>query len=357
MGHFSLGDSSINDGLRNLLLSFKKCPEIDASRRYWFIRTDGGRLYDAFKVGGIIGIGYPKININELIACDFSVDAQCDSLKNRISDAYPDHKRPGLVVSQLKRFTKDLKYGDLVVIPSESSNRILIGDVVDDELYEMDLYVNIGSESCLESEFKKFRKVRWIKEVSKKDYNPHLFQLMNSHQAIYSADDYSQWIDQLLFDFFKKDNYYHLVLNIGSRNEITAQDLFRVCLDLLDFSEVIVNSVIEEDAYNIVAKVNINSPGDIELIAATPFILGIIALVVLFVNGGHFVAKLDKYNFEVSLGTDGLISRIKDFLDSNEDRKLKKSVREKIGGLEIKDSRDLIGILQAINKEGRDEKC
>jgi hypothetical protein len=36
------------------------------NRRYWLVRTDGGRNYDSFLAGKFIGIGYNKITLGDI---------------------------------------------------------------------------------------------------------------------------------------------------------------------------------------------------------------------------------------------------------------------------------------------------
>ena len=227
-----------------------------------------------------------------------------------------------------------------------------MGIIEDNDLYDISHHFISRGKVVIDPEFKKSRKVKWIKEIPKREYNSKLLQLIFSHQTIVNANDYSDWIDPLLHDFFVKDNKYHLVLNVKRKEKIIARELFGACIELFDISDIIVNELEIDDNSTIVdSKINLNSPGSIELLSAAPYIIAAIGLLVILVNGGSFKIKIEKLGFDLNIGSDGLIRKINDFLNSKKDRKLKETVKEQIKSLDIQSTEEICRILETINEK------
>lgn len=339
-----------------LLSILSNCPVIEKNQSYWFFRTDGGRLYDAFKNQSVISIGYPEITVSEIIKEKTTPDTLRDHITTKISQFYPDHERPGLVASQIIKFSFAMKKKDIIIIPSYASDTISIGEIIDEEPCDIKLTVIDKQGETIDPNFNKGRKIKWIKEVKSSKFNPNLFQLFYTHQTIACANEYSTWIDSLIYDFFSKDDRYHLVLRIKQNDGINATELFRTCINLLDTTEELVNDEgINETSDSIESKINLNSPGDLELISYAPYILGLIGILVIFVNGGKFKIKIDKIGLDVEIGSDGLISRIKESLNSKTDRRLKKTLQKQIENLKIDSSEEIGNLLEKINTRNQNE--
>ena len=330
-------------------------PQISSSVNYWLLRTDAGRLYQPFIDQSLVAISYSKIKTEYLYPGTLTDKVHKEKLKKIVEEIYTDHERPGVIVSQLLRFAHEIKKGDIILIPSSSSDFLAIGEILDDEISDADIfYVNRGNK-IIDENFKKSRSVKWLKKIPKKDYNAKLFQLFYSHQAIVSANDYEEWINPLLHDFFYKNDLFHLVLKVNKKDSIAARELFGACLEIFDMSDLVLEEIdTEEDSSIIDSKINLNSPGNIELIAENaPYIITAIALVVLMINGGKFTIKTSKFDFNI--GTDGLIKKINSFLNSSKDRKLKETVRTQIANLDIQSSQDICNILESINEKNQNE--
>jgi len=334
----------------------KGCVHVKSDRQYWFIRTDGGRLFSSFYKQGVIAIGYPELTLD-----DFYKEGTPEKIKGelhkKVVKTYPEHKVPGLVVSQLLRFVYEIKAGDVVIIPSQSSNSLLFGIVTSDEVTHGEVRIFSGDQGeVVDKEFYKVKQVNWIKEFSKHEYNPKFFQMFISHQAVFRVNDYAPWIDPMLYDFFQKDGEYHLRLNINKRDGIKFRELFSTCMSLLDSSDELLQEIdVKEDTSNIESKINLNSPGDIDLISYAPHILVVIALLVIFVNGGGLKFNFKKSDLSFDLSTKGFLEQINKLLNSRQDRKLKETLREQIQNLNISNPKEISDILNSINKRNQND--
>ncbi len=327
-------------------------PSIDPEAKYWFVRTDGGKLYEAFITTHSIAIGYANVTLDFIDSLDDTDDEESkEELKEELRKFYPaketeDGPAPdlsGLHASQILRFCKEMKRGDIVVIPSERAERLAVGIIDDDGPFE-ELLAHKGKEF---SEYTKRRKVNWIRGEDKHKINPNLFKLFLNQQTIVDASNYSEWIDALLYEFFRKGDVYHYVIKVGTTRGIRAQALFGACLGLFQLvDEFAKENDIDAGTENIETRISLNSPGDIEIWNHGIGTIALAGMFIVFLNGGGFTIK----KLGVSLKTDGLIKKIQDFLNERHRRKVAETVREKLETLDIKSPEQLVSLIEATKK-------
>lgn len=106
---------------------------IAPSRKYWFIRTDGGKYFDSFKENKFVAIEDNLITLQEIYSLKqkYKEDKKIilEELKRISKDRYPKDARTGLVASQIYRFLYEVKKGDIVIIPDVNSSAIAIGEI------------------------------------------------------------------------------------------------------------------------------------------------------------------------------------------------------------------------------------
>jgi restriction system protein len=278
-------------------------PHIPADQKYWFIRTNKGDYYEDFVNEGFIGVGWNKIGLNDL--------NKNIPLSDIVKSNYPDQKQ-NLVANQIIAMAKTMKKGDIVLIPSEKSRYIHFGIVADDEAYEENIPIELEEiDDHPELEFnyegacpyRKRRKVNWI-EVRRRDHlDPQLFKLIYSQRTISDAtENYAEFIDRALYDFYIKGDKCHLVLHVTKEGNIKGRHLVPFMADILNIAET--NSKDDED---VDLKVSVQSPGTIELIGWIPEII-VASMVIVGVLGGR--AKF--IGFEID--TPGIIGRVLEFM-------------------------------------------
>jgi restriction system protein len=187
------------------------------------------------------------------------------------------------------------------------------------------------------------------------EFNAKVWRILITHQTIVDATAYAQWIDQLLFDFFKKGDQFHYVVRIKEEESISARLLFKACLELLELGdEYAAARDIDANGDQVDVRINLESPGTVELIAhtaQTAQILGIIALAIICLNGGGLKLNIAKLGINLDIHTDGLIKKINDFLNSSKNRAVRDSLRSKIDRLKVEDSEQITKLLDATKDE------
>lgn len=332
--------------MNELDLIQKYIPKIKPNTRYWFLRTDGGSMYDLFYKNNKIAIGYPSIHLRDIQSC-IGKDDGLKVLKEQVEKKYPEHQMPGLVASQLLKFVGQIQAGDYVVIPSRESKMISIGQVRKTETF-IDRY--FGAE--LIPEFRKQKKVKWLKTAFKTRLDPNLLGMLSNHQTLSDATPYADWINSLLFDYYQRKDENHLVLRIRKDQAINARELFQSCLNLLDLTDSLCQyTELDEDTSDIHAKISLNSPGHIELVGKIGVVLFLIGVVIVGLSGGGFKFKFDKIGLEGEIRTDGFIKKVEHFLNERENREMKHVLSQKLDGLEMKDPEHILKILKEIDKE------
>lgn len=324
-------------------------PQIACNARYWFVRSEGGDLYKAFIASNSIAIAYSEISLSFINSLDNNKELH-DKLKKEVKKYYPPKKsdegrlvdRSGLAASQLFRFCIEMKCGDIVVIPSEHTSQLTIGVITDNGAFEENLIVE-----GVKRPHNKRRKVRWIRTVEKSKINPNLFKLFLNQQTVVDATPYADWIDPLLYQFFRKGDEFHYVLRVGAKQHIHAQALFRSLITLFELGDKFAKQEeIDANFEGVETRINLNSPGDIELWVHSVYVIGIIALLVVFINGGgfHFKGK----GFDLELKTDGFLKRFNDFLNDRKNREITESVRKKLEDLNIETPEQVLDLLKGI---------
>jgi restriction system protein len=311
---------------------------IQGERQYWLVRTMGGDFYKQYVQGNYIAIGYNEVTKADIDSVIKLGDKAREVLKEKIKIIDTEEEiNESYAASRLLTFQKDIKIGDVVIIPAKGSYNLQIG-YVDSEVYEDNETIHF-SGNC---PFSKRREVNWVKQVSRDSLNPKLQLMFNSRHIISDINDYSEYIDTLLNDFYIKDNQAFLVLKVNHEESIAANDITLIgdLLKIVDnFSEE--NSLtVSSDDINI--KISVQSPGDILFYATKPEVIILLGLIVILINGGTF--KVEKWGFEI--GTQGLITKISEFIDRRVDRKTQEAVIRKLQDLEIDDPKDLIEIIK-----------
>lgn len=310
----------------------KSCPSVSEDSNYWFIRTEGGKLHFDFKGSNRVGVAYSEISLEDLNIRLTSIE-DIEKLKQKISNKYPEHKRPSLILTQLTRFKFDVKKGDFVIIPSKNTRMLSVGIVENDDIEEVEIHYKINKETIKETF--KTKKVKWLKTVQRSDCNPKLYQLFYSHHTIADANDYAEFINLLIYDFYQMDGIFHLAVKVKSQKNINALELFTTLNDFirfLDFSNKELK--LEGELEDVSSRINLNSPGYIEFLSSYPFI-GILGLLIVAVVGGKVEIKTLK-GFELKLGTSKpLIELINNFLNDREKRKNIAMLRKKLEDLQI----------------------
>lgn len=249
--------------LYDAILDFKLL-QIPSYTRFWMVRTKKGYFYKEF-----INRNYVALAWNTITSDTSFSDATSDALGQEISDAYPEIKRPKLVINKCKSFILDIKPGDILIIPSLSSRLVTFayaGEYYEDDqiTYEDEISTiqKIESKEVLINEvscpYKKRRSITIIRTVRGEELNYHLYKAISSYHGITNLDSYAEIILDHLYNCYSYNNTTRLVFHVGKPGPITSREFSGFLYS--------VNSILcapEIDEMAISAQASVHSIGDI----------------------------------------------------------------------------------------------
>lgn len=288
-------------------------------RRYWFVRTKSGMYYDDFTNENFIGIEWDEIS-----DLDFIKSATEDAWREKILKNYKNVEKPGYVINQIKNFVNTIKSGDIVIIPNEKSRWLAIGEILDDDIiiFEEDNDFETLLDSLDDSEskgnkiiMKKRRRVKWLKEFKRTDWDPYLENIIHSNSAIISADKYGPYIDRMLSQFYIKGDEGFLTYKVNKKNNVPYRDM----LSFLNNNDKLIEFFntnypnLNLDMDDMILKINVQSKGPIQFKGTFKTIL-ISGIIIGVLFGTKF--DINFLGFSYSMETEGLPKLIKSVSDA-----------------------------------------
>lgn len=243
----------------------------------------------------------------------------------------------------MNKFVHGIKGGDIVLIPSHSSFEIAFGVVVSSGTFETTIKKNDDFEVC---PYRKRKKVKWFDLIRRDKLDPNLYKLMFSQHIITEADLYAEYIDRIANSVFIKDDLAHLVLDVQTTANIKATHLFKMGFELLStFNEFCVDQELPYSSESVDVKLNLRSPGIIELSGSVVTII-VLGIILVGLAGGKADFKLigQKVNFE----SPGILKAVSDFLDKKQRRKV---ISKIMSELEVKNPEELVKIIGKIENK------
>lgn len=302
-------------------------PILNDDRNYWLVRTNGGVYFNDFHLNHYIAIGWDEIRDTNLMVeknRDDLIEKLKRECKDNENDEHEDKKKISysLIATQLIRFCSEMKKGDIVIIPSENSKYIALGEIQDEEIYIEKL--DLEELEKTECPYIKRRKVKWIMHQKKEEVDIYLYRLMNSHHAITNANEYSDFIDRTLYPFYIKENRAHFTLKVNQTKNIPAIDMVTFISDTLsiidEFNKENENPL---DKESVDLRINVNSPGPIELFGNINTIL-VLGIFLVGIGGGGFKFKKTTETTEGEFKTEGIVEKIIKFMDHRHKNKMDK---------------------------------
>lgn len=234
-------------------------PSINDTRDYWFIRTDDGIYFETFYNEGYVGIGWNEISYSDLRNSSpggTEVKEKIARINNYATDTTNGKKRITESYNKIIRFN-DMKKGDVVLIPSNSSSRFAFGIINDNVTYE-----HIDS-NC---PYIKRRKVKWVKMLNSAQLDPKFFMIRLSRHAISDINKYAYLIDNITNDIYKKGEYCYYCFNVSTNNDISVKALTNFMSSIQKLcGDINIHFNLNEDVENISITLNLQSPGKIVL--------------------------------------------------------------------------------------------
>jgi hypothetical protein len=334
--------------LESLDRHFENFDPIPETRKYWLIRTQGGKYFESFLSFNYVALGHNEISYSKIVEIKTHAGSKesivIKQLKELCEEIYDEEARPGLIASQIYRFVFELKKGDIVIIPSENSEEIAIGKVTETPV----LNINAFDLEKTECPFIKRKSVKWEIRQSRQELDPYLFRLLQAHQAINDISYLGDTVERTMGNFYIKGDYGNLVLNVAKNDGINAMDLFQMGYHLLKFSEnYFKNNELPFDINDFEVKINLNSKGKIQFKSLNAKAIWLLAIIVIAINGGGLKFNANGINFDLS--TDGLIKNIIEYKNSQHDRIMTDTIIKSIDSLKIQSPDDAVKVFQQFN--------
>lgn len=300
---------------------------LDESSNYWLVRTSGGEYYDQFVDQKFIAIGWNEISdlilIQEAKTSEEKKDLILKAIRRLVDNQYSRRDRPtgqrekeaqkSRIYNQIDRFVNQMAVGDYVLIPSQGSNFIEFG-IIESEAYLVDrITVKIQDGEC---DFIKRRQVKWIHKEKRENLDPYLYQFIFSQHAISSANHYSSYIDRTINKLYIKGDQAHLVLGVGKTSDIYSTeiiDLIASSINSVDTFNEIMGTNLQKNLIQM--RINVQSPGILELFGNITEIFAI-AAVINAVVGGHVKVGPMEYS------TPGLLGLMLQFIEKSQNYRL-----------------------------------
>lgn len=269
-------------------------PVIDSSSDYWLMRANGGDYYTDFYMNNYIGLGWNGISIKDIEDANNNSDVIKGKLK-QITQATGDNPENtseqayGIWANQLIRFTNGLKVNDIVVVPSESSELFLVGQVTSN-VFELDKdKVQEFQDEATQykvSNFQKRRNIKWLGSFSRDKADTALYKMIYSQHTLSDINFYKPYINRAMFDAYIEDGELHLTFNVTQPTDISSEYLGQFMYQISKIAKTF-----DPDS-NVIVKVNVQSPGPIETIFKSVGIgiavFAVIGLITALPYGGEF---------------------------------------------------------------------
>lgn len=239
--------------------------EIPNKRRYWFVRTFGGALFEYYyssKKVGILGNDVPLVLIKNAPHDNVTFS----SLQNYIfTNIYPENTGEATkLANQLIDFYHHVKVDDIVMMPSVDSDFIAFGRVTS-KMKERDK--PFGTFMYKETQYDyptKYHEIEWLTIKRKRDVLGDMRPLFSTYMGITNADKYGEFIESSISTFFTKEEYYYfsMFVDLNDDEELNAFELHRYLEAVIKLYKhyCVANDI--EDNEELYLKIKIQSQGN-----------------------------------------------------------------------------------------------
>jgi len=283
---------------------------IPKDKNYYFVRTEGGELYDDFVKKSRIGIQYTYITESDFSNLDDS------KIRTKIKnfEKFKTDKIKGqitTIVNKLKIF-RNLKEGDVVIIPSKNSDRLYFGEIKSKKV----LY-----EEVSEGEYEKFKEVKWIKEKNFRKLDANFIKIKNSHHVISDVEYLSPYIEREIKSLYIDKEYNsHLVFDFKKQEDIPLTDLVEFLQEYRSLAQLVVDKYnLKEDVDSVSIKLNLQSEGQVSVTQGKRKNIVIVTAFVIAAIASSAPSSLSIFNEKDPTSDQELIDAVKSLMGEGDD--------------------------------------
>ena len=302
--------------------------KVQETTGYWMVRTMGGDYYEEYDHNGFVAIGYNEITLHEINRLDSDWNKANIQLREKVKNLFPNISRPGHIASQLLRFCRAIKPGDIILLPSHASYKVSICRVTGSVYDEAN--VREGNGEC---PFIKRLPIKIIKHTTRLDLPPKAQLMFNSRHPISDISSYAPYLDNAVSDFYSKKDELHVVLKINTDEDVSTSTFYNIEKIFEIANGFCQEQNIQFENDDVILKVQMESKGCLHFISKNKNKLAFAALAILFFNGGGL--KIDTGNFKLDLSTEGIFKAYNDYMDRKVDREIKESIKNSLDSLKI----------------------
>lgn len=252
--------------------------EVPSNRRYWLVRSDGGKYYDHFIKYGCIALGY--LNRLELETTeDGGFKPNVNNLKADYLALFDEktQSKASTQFNQVKRFLCEMAIGDWVITVGKVGIRY--GVITSDTYIENDpAVVEYNGEYSISMEMNLRRRVKWGPIIRRGTLPYGLSQALRARLAVTSLDRHWQALHHSIYPAFRFNGNLYLSIKITTEeaiNNYSIMSLFKLLSEIevigKEFNDDLntINFDKKFDDYHeaggltVTTKAQFHSPGDV----------------------------------------------------------------------------------------------
>lgn len=258
---------------------------IPSETKYWFVRAGkGAKYYQDFLLNEYIGLDSNKIALNSLrkLSKENQVPSELfdaykqiffghdfEILKARASEEAwseetymkvlrSEKRKSRIRAKRILNFVEMMSPGDIVIVPSKSLKKLLIGVIKSDCLEaEASEDIILSDKGYAESNYGLRRKVFWIKELNHAEIPDKLDQAFSARQSLLEQTIYAKEINSLLTSFYRYEGRYYYRMSVNTKEAISSSTWLEY--------QTLLRDILGEDLDKVYQKQKVQSPGEIIL--------------------------------------------------------------------------------------------
>lgn len=262
--------------------------KIPDTTNYWFVRANSrGEYYQDYYLNDFIATDSNGISIENIVDILVTNNNITDplSIKNRLKQYFNDHdlkllnnklnerkdltkdEKEELKTKELRKsttrstrvnkFVNEIKLGDFVFVPADSSTKFLVGIIISDCLDNNIEHKTKANKNYHKCNFSLIRKVKWIKELTFEEMPDALSWIRSAHQSIFDISSYADLINSCISSLYEYKDQIFYRLNVHTNKQIPMTDW-------LDY-QLLINDIVGDGLDDIYQKIKVQSPGNINL--------------------------------------------------------------------------------------------
>lgn len=297
-------------------------PVIDSDKQYWFIRTYSGAIFEDYYNDGYVGLGMNNVPQRLIKQASPEDPTTMTALRNFIHGNTSHKSKPSAskAANDLISFEHEMKIGDMVIVPSKHSAQLAIG-IVESDVYLVENTGTFTFRNQPERYPEKRRRIKWQRVIRRSDLNGDLRGLISSWYGITNANRYRDIFESTVDSLYVRNDHAYFTIKIDQDEDINAFVLSRFLDGLTYFyTEFCKESGIEVNE-DFTIKIKLQSKGSVALKAAV--IGGVVGIAGLIVLSSNMDVKLNIGNVKVEGKSDGFLKSLSNFLDANQERKIR----------------------------------